>query len=171
MFMAVQLVEVTSDDLPLIDRWLRADHVRRYWGEPETNLQLLRKPPAKGNWRALIESDGSKVGLVLWQHPTRLELDEAGLFDVPESVVDIDIMIGEAFMTGQGVGSAAIRLVAEAVLADPAVPFVIAATSVENRVSQRAFAKAGFSRDREFDDIPSGRCVLMVRHRQQPPGG
>ena len=171
MFMAVQLVEVTSDDLPLIDRWLRADHVRRYWGEPETNLQLLRKPPAKGNWRALIEADGGKVGLVLWQHPTRHELDEAGLFDVPESVIDIDIMIGEASLTGQGAGSAAIRLVAETVLADPAVPFVIAATSVENRVSQRAFAKAGFSSDRVFDDVPSGRYVLMVRHRQQPPRG
>lgn len=171
MPMDVRLVDVTSDDLPLVDRWLRADHVRRYWGEPETNLQALREPPAKGNWRALIEADGRRVGLVLWQHPTRRELDEAGLLDVPESVIDIDIMIGEASRTGQGVGSAAIRLVAEAVLADPEVPFVIAAASVGNLASQRAFAKAGFSSDREFDDGPGGRCVLMVRHRREPPRG
>lgn len=165
--MDVRLLDVTNEHLPLVERWLRADHVRRYWGEPEENARLLREPPT-GTWRALIEADGRNVGLVLWQHPTRQELDQAGLHDIPERVIDIDIMIGEASETGRGVGSAAIRLVAEAALADPAVPFVIAATMVDNKASQRAFAKAGFRNDREFDDVPSGRCVLMTRHRERP---
>lgn len=163
----VKLVEVTREDLSLIEGWLRADHVRRYWGEPEGNIRLLHNPPARTR-RALIEADGHKVGLVQWQHPTRPELDEAGLHDVPESVIDIDIMIGETAETGQGIGPAAIRLVAEAALADPAVPFVIAAAMVENTASLRAFAKAGFRREREFDDVPSGRCVLMIRDRLRP---
>jgi RimJ/RimL family protein N-acetyltransferase len=127
---------------------------------------MLRDPPSDGHWRALIETDGRKVGLVLWQHPTRQELDEAGLIDIPESAIDIDIMIGERTEAGRGVGSAAIRLVADAVLSDPTVPFVIAATLIDNLASQRAFAKAGFRSDREFDDVPSGRYVLMVRHRE-----
>ncbi len=168
--MKVRLLDVNSADLPLIEGWLRADHVRRYWGAPEENTRLLHEPPAGGHWRALIEAEGRKVGLVLWQHPTRQELDEAGLHDVPESVIDIDIMIGEAAENGRGVGSAAIRLVADNALADPAVPFAIAASAVDNRASQRAFAKAGFRNDREFDDVPSGRCVLMVRHRQRLEG-
>ncbi|MCC7382688.1 MAG: GNAT family N-acetyltransferase [Deltaproteobacteria bacterium] len=162
----VRLLDVTSSDLPLIERWLREDHVRRFWGEPEENTRLLREPPATGSGRAIIEADGRKVGLVLWQHPTRRELDEAGLHDVPESVIDIDIMIGEAAHVGRGVGPAAIRSVAEAALADASVPFVIAGTLIENQRSQRAFAKAGFRSDREFDDVPSGRCVLMVRRRE-----
>lgn len=33
-----------------------------------------------------------------------------------------------------------------------------------NLASQRAFAKAGFRTAREFDDVPNGRYVLMVRH-------
>jgi hypothetical protein len=103
MAMDVRLVDVTTDDMPLFERWLHADHVRRYWGEPEENTRLLRELPT-GTWRALIEADGRKVGLVLWQHPTRKELDEAGLHDVPEIVIDIDIMIGEAAETGRGVG-------------------------------------------------------------------
>ena len=164
--MEVRLIGVTSSDLPLIERWLREDHVRRYWGEPEENTRLLREPPSGGSWRAVIEADGRKVGLVLWQHPSRRELDEAGLQDVPESVIDIDIMIGEAADVGRGVGPAAIRIVAEAALADSRVPFVIAATLIGNQPSQRAFAKAGFRSDREFDDVPSGRCVLMVRRRE-----
>lgn len=164
--MEVRLLDVTNDDLSLIERWLRAGHVRRYWGESEENACLLREPPAERHWRAIIEADGHKVGLVLWQHPTRQELDEAGLHDIPESVIDIDIMIGEAAKVGRGIGTAAIRLVADAALADPSVPFVIAATVVGNTASQRAFAKAGFRNDREFDDVPSGRFVLMVRYRQ-----
>ncbi|QVL48300.1 MAG: GNAT family N-acetyltransferase [Thiocapsa sp.] len=162
----VRLRDVTSDDLPLIERWLHADHVRRTWGDPEENMRLLRDAPADGSWRAMIEAAGRAVGLVLWQHPTRRELDEAGLIDIPETVIDIDIMIGERGEVGKGVGSAAIRLVAELALSDPAVPFVIAAALVDNHASQRAFAKAGFRNDRAFDDVPSGRCVLMSRPRQ-----
>jgi len=162
----VRLTNIGLDDLPLIERWLRADHVRRYWGDPDENIRLLRTAPAPGNWRAIIESGGRKVGLVLWQHPTRRELDEAGLINVPESVIDIDIMIGEEDATGRGVGTAAIGLVAESALADPSVPFVIAASSIDNHVSQRAFIKAGFEIDREFDDVPNGRFVLMVKRRE-----
>ena len=165
--MNVRLRDVANEDLPLIEQWLHADHVRSTWGDPDVNIQLLRDSPANGHWRAIIEADGREVGLVLWQHPTRKELDEAGLIDIPESVIDIDIMIGESNEVGRGAGSTAIRLVAEAALSDPDVPFVIAAILLDNLASQRAFAKAGFRSARQFDDVPSGRCVLMVRHRQE----
>jgi RimJ/RimL family protein N-acetyltransferase len=164
--MNIHLRDVTNDDMPLIERWLHADHVRSTWGDPDTNLQLLREVPANGNWRAIIEVDGRKVGLILWQHPTRRELDEASLIDIPESVIDIDIMIGENTVVGRGVGSSAIRLVAEAALSDSSVPFVMACAQLDNLASQGAFAKAGFSSDRVFNDVPSGQYVLMVRHRQ-----
>ena len=117
--------------------------------------------------RAIIEADVHKAGLVLWQHPTRQELDVAGLTDIPESVIDIDIMIGECDAAGRGVGSATLRLVAQTALADPAVPLVMGCARSDNLVSQRAFARAGFRRDREFDDVPNGRHVLMVCHRKQ----
>lgn len=164
--MALHLRDITSDDLPLIDQWLQADHVRSTWGDPDANRRLLHEPPAQGNWRAIIEADGRPVGLVLWQHPTREELDLAGLSDVPTSVIDIDIMIGERDALGRGLGSRAIGAVADAALSDPAVPFVMACARLDNLASQRAFAKAGFRRDREFDDVPDGRYVLMVRHRR-----
>ena len=163
--MDVRLTDAGPDDLPLIERWLQAEDVSRYWGGAEENVKLLRAEAGAGQWRAVIEVDGRKAGLVLWQHPTRRELDEAGLRDVPESVVDIDIMIGEADSRGRGAGSAAIRLVAGIALADQKVPYVIAAAEVDNRASQRAFEKAGFVVDREFDDVPYGRCVLMVKRR------
>jgi RimJ/RimL family protein N-acetyltransferase len=164
--MNLRLLQVTDDDLPLIEQWLHADHVRSAWGDPAANVRLLSEPPANGSWRAIIEADGRKVGLVLWQHPTREELDAAGLVDIPTSVIDIDIMIGELAALGRGLGSGAINLVAEIALSDPTVPFVMACAHLDNLASQRAFARAGFRQDREFDDVPDGRYVLRVRHRQ-----
>jgi hypothetical protein len=44
--MSLRLREVTNDDLPLIEQWLHADHVRTTWGDPGANLRLLNEPPA-----------------------------------------------------------------------------------------------------------------------------
>lgn len=155
--MNLRLRDVTNDDLPLIERWLQADHVRSRWGDPGANLRLLRESPARGHWRVLIEAEGRDVGLVLWQHPTREELDLAGLADIPTRVIDIDILIGELGALGRGLGSGAIDRVVEAALCDPDVPFVMACVGLDNPASQRAFAKAGFRKDRVFDDVPHGR--------------
>lgn len=163
--MDIRIRDLAKRDLPMVGQWLNAEHVRGAWGDPEANLRLLSEPPAGGHWRAIIEADGRAVGLVMWQHPTREELDVASLNDIPTSVIDIDIMIGEIDALGRGIGSGAIRLVAEAVLSDPAVPFVIGCAHVDNHVSQGAFRKAGFRKDREFDDVPNGLYALMVRDR------
>jgi len=165
--MSLRLRDITDDDLPLVEQWLHADHVRTMWGDPAANLRLLNEPPALGDRRAVIEADGRDVGIVLWQHPTREELDVAGLADIPTSVIDIDIMIGALDALGRGLGSGAIDLVAEVALSDPTVPFVMACARLDNLASQRAFARAGFRKDREFDDVPNGLHVLMVRRRQE----
>lgn len=167
--MRLRLRDVANDDLPLIEQWLHTEHVRGTWGDPSANLRLLREPPVGGNRRAIIEADGHDVGIVLWQHPTREELDVAGLADIPTSAIDIDIMIGEFDALGQGLGSDAISLVADLALSDPTVPFVMACARLENLASQRAFAKAGFRKDREFDDLPNGLHVLLVRSRREGP--
>ena len=163
----VHLRDVTDADRPLIYQWLQADHVRSMWGDPEDNLPLVSAPPAPGHWRAIIEADGQRVGMVLWQHPTRQELDVAGLMDIPTRVIDIDIMIGEPSAVGVGIGSSTIRQVAEVALSDPTVPFVMGCVRPDNLASQHAFAKAGFRQDREFDDVPYGRHVLMIRYRPE----
>ena len=165
--MNLSIRQVTNDDLPLIERWLHASHVCETWGDPDENLRLLSGSPGIGQDRAVIELEGREIGLVQWQHPSREELDLAGLTDIPTCAIDIDIMIGEADALGRGLGSNAIRLVAEAALTDPTVPFVMACVRLDNLPSQRAFAKAGFRMDRQFDDIPNGIHVLMVRHRKE----
>jgi RimJ/RimL family protein N-acetyltransferase len=160
----VQLTAPTGVDDGIVREWMKADHVRRFWGDPCRNFRQYKQNDS-GSQQRIVMTDNRKVGLILWQHPTRRELDEAGLVDIPESVVDIDIMIGEADMVGRGIGSTAIRMVAEQSLMDKQVPFVIAATRTDNAASRQAFKKAGFATDREFDDPGYGRCVLMIRRK------
>ena len=98
---SVRLVSKTDRDQALIEEWLERDHVRQWWGEPQKALAELAE------WTgdtAIIEHVGRKVGFVCWCHPSRRELDEAGLVDVPTTVIDIDIMIGEEDALGTGVG-------------------------------------------------------------------
>jgi aminoglycoside 6'-N-acetyltransferase len=160
----VQLTKPTGADEVIVRKWMEAEHVQRFWGDPRKNFEQYKLNEV-GSQQRIIETGDRQVGLILWQHPTRRELDEAGLEDIPESVVDIDIMIGEPDMVGKGIGSKAIWLVAEQSLADVSVPSVIAATRTDNAASRRAFEKAGFILDREFDDPGYGRCVLMIRRR------
>jgi len=51
---------------------------------------------------ALIVADGMPVGHLCWQKPTRQELEAADPTDLPEGLVDIDILIGEPELPGQG---------------------------------------------------------------------
>jgi len=161
---AVRLVAVGDGERPLIERWLRQEHVRRWWGDPEVAArELAARPDAAPS--AIIEAGGGKVGLVVWGRPSRDELEAAGLADIDPAALDVDIMIGEPTALYRGIGCEALRLVVAAALSDPAVPYLIAATVVGNDAAVRAFTKAGFRVDREFADPEYGACLLLRRDR------
>jgi len=144
----------------LVASWLRQPHVSRWWGDPEKVAQELSLPPSGGG-EALIATDGVPVGYVRWQVPARKELDAAGLHEVPDDVVDIDIAIGEVDHLGHGIGSRALAMLRERLVKDGAV-MVMLATSVDNTRAVRAYEKAGFSRRREFIDTDGGEYWLLV---------
>ena len=155
----VHLIPMEEADIPLLETWLHREHIRRWWGDPEENLAQLRA------WQggiALIEADGYMVGCVCWSFPTRRELDEAGLTEIPTTVIDIDIMIGEFAALGKGIGPSAIRLAVARIISEHEnVTAVMACSSVNNKASKKAFLKAGFRLEREFDDPVGGPFVLM----------
>jgi hypothetical protein len=160
----VRLRPLGEADAAPFASWLRQPHVRRWWGGAEETERKLAAARDRLR-RTIIEADGTPVGLLVWGHPTREELDEAGLAEVPESVIDVDVMIGEPAALGRGIGSAALRLLAAQALADPAVPYLIAAAAAGNDASLRAFVKAGFAIARTFDDPAAGPCLLLRHDR------
>ncbi len=148
------------DSLRLRD-WLRRPHVARWWGDPQRHLESLLR--CSHETHAIIVVDGAPVGYLRWQRrPPQDELEAAKLTDLPEDLVDIDILIGESEVVGQGVGPRALGLLLDRLRADPLASFAGLATSVSNEHAIRAFEKAGFRLFREFQDPESGPCRYMV---------
>lgn len=146
-------------DRPLLERWLRSPHVVRWWGTPEQHLTALAQ--RSRNTHAVITADGSPVGYLCWQRPSPSELEAAGFTDLPEDLVDIDILIGEPEFLGRGVGPRAL-VVLLAKLRGEGVGFAGLGTSTSNRVAIRSYEKAGFRLFRDFEDSESGPCKYMV---------
>lgn len=147
---AVDLSTFDPDrDLSLVTAWLHRSHVARWWGDPEQVLAAVRQHPVATE--ALINVNGRPVGFVCWQTPPREELEAAGLSDLPDDLVDIDILIGEPDALGQGIGPAALSHVLARLRAE-GVRLVGLGTAVANRHALRAFEKAGFRPFRDFQE-------------------
>ncbi len=170
---ALPRLELTPFDparhIRVIERWVRAPHVARWWGVPAATLpEVLERPVGGGD--ALIVTANSPVGYIRWQGHDRADLDEAGLHEIPiEGTIDIDIAIGERAQLGRGLGPLAIMRVLQRVAADPTLRTATICSSVDNHAALKAYARAGFERVREFDDPVGGRFWLMTfalrRHR------
>jgi aminoglycoside 6'-N-acetyltransferase len=146
--------------------WLYQPHVSRWWGNPQRAMEdaRLRSPDTS----ALIVADGTHVGYLCWQTPTRDERELAGLIDLPEGLVDIDVLIGESDLIDRGVGSRALGLLLDRLRADPQVSVAGVGTSVSNKRAIRAFQKAGFRLYREFEDPEFGSCWYMIVEVRDP---
>lgn len=150
----------------LLGEWLRRPHVARWWGEAET--ALARDPgEVDGSGEAFILHGGRPVGYVRWQRVLRCDLDAAGLHEVPDDAVDIDILIGEAELTGRGIGPSALKLLLERLWRDPSIPLVGMSASAANERALRAYEKAGFRRRRRYDDPRWGPAWLMIAERTE----
>jgi len=146
-------------DLPLLERWLRSLHVVRWWGTPDQHLTALGQRST--DTHALITADGRPVGYLCWQRLSREEIEAAELTDLPEDLVDIDILIGEPDYLGCGVGPKALVLLLGR-LRSEGVGFAGVGTSDSNHVAIRAYEKAGFRFFKAFDEPESGPCRYMV---------
>jgi len=165
----VRLEEFDPDrDIDQVAAWVQAPHVARWWGDPKTQLAAVRKRPAEGGGDALIVADGVPVGYIRWERAPREELEAAGLGELPEGAVDIDIAIGEADYIGLGIGSRVLTQVAERLGSDATIPMIMIATSVENTLAIGAYEKAGFRRMSTFEDPEYGLMWLFEWERMRP---
>ncbi len=140
-------------DLALVALWAERPDVRRWWGDPGVALaDLVDRPPGSA---AMVAWGGRLVGVLCWQRPTRAELEEAGLTDLPAGLVDVDVLIGDPEARGRGLAAAALRRLCER-LRDQGVRWVGLATATANASALAAYAKAGFAPYRDFVENGEG---------------
>jgi aminoglycoside 6'-N-acetyltransferase len=147
----MQNVELNDYDekrhFALIASWLDRPHVNRWWGDSEHNLSKVHQRLAITG--AIIAVDRKPVGCLCWQTPSQAELKEANLDELPNDIVDVDIMIGESDSLGQGVGPEALRLLFER-LRVQGVSLVGVAAAVSNKRALKAYEKVGLRPFRDF---------------------
>ena len=131
----------------LITSWINRPHVVRWWGDPDHNLSEVYQRLAHTG--AIIAVNKKPVGYLCWQTPTKSELKEANLHELPNDIVDVDIMIGETDSLGQGVGPKALLLLFERLKAQ-GVSLVGVAVAVSNKHALKAYAKVGLRPFRDF---------------------
>jgi aminoglycoside 6'-N-acetyltransferase len=150
---------LTEADLPLVEEWLRREHVARWWRDDIGESIAEYRRALEGRERTdhyLIQVDGRPVGMIqtylVSDYPEWEEVVQVGA-----GVAGVDLMIGEADMIGAGLGP---RVLAQftrvVVFARTGVDAVVATVEEPNRRSWRAFEKAGFRhvRDVEEDGLP-----------------
>lgn len=124
-----------EDDLPLLRAWLERDHVRRWWREPIEH-ELSEDPSG----RFVIVVDGRKARMIQ-------------SYDG-----EVDLLIGEEDMIGQGLGPEVISRFASEI---PKRDVLVATVEEGNRRSWRAFEKAGFRHVHDVEE--DGRPHRLMR--------
>ena len=144
----------------LLRDWLNRPHVARWWGDPQRALEMSLRQSR--NACAIIAVNRTPVGYICWQTLSQDERKAAGLTDLSADCVDIDILVGDPEVVGQGIGTAALSLLLERLRSEGIAEVAGVGTSVANQDAIRAFEKAGFSLFREFQDPEFGLSQYMT---------
>ncbi len=145
----------------LLAEWLARPHVARWFPELDAWVEAALNPSHDGA-QALLVHGARPIGYLRWRRVSKETLDALGLFEIPAGSVDIDILIGEADGVGRGHGPAALARLVETLRRDATIPLIGLSPSIDNVAAQRAYAKAGFRKTREYDAPGFGRCALVV---------
>jgi aminoglycoside 6'-N-acetyltransferase len=146
-------------DLPMLERWLRAPEVVRWWGDPGEQAALLQQDLDEPAMVMRIVSFAGRpfayaqdYAVHTWPQPH--------FADLPAGARAIDTFIGEPDMIGRGHGGAYLRLLAARLRAEGA-PIVAIDPDLDNVRALRAYAKAGFYGSTVVDST-EGPAMLMI---------
>ena len=170
-------------DLPLVATWLAEPHLQRWWRDPRASDRVEEK------YRPRLEgAEPTEMFTILWQgapvgfaqryllrdHPSWEEaLRSTGL--AFGEAAGIDYAIGDAELTGHGIGSLVVSSFSRALLADrPEVEEIVVTPQADNAASCRVLEKAGYERrwtgTLDSDDpADSGPAALYVLERSSVP--
>lgn len=149
----------TTDDLPRLRRWLHAPEVKRWWGDPRHEFELLRSDLNEPRMRMRIVCFNGRPFAYAQDYEVH-SWPQPHLAHLPQGSCAIDSFIGSPSKIGCGHGQAYLRLLAERLCAEGA-PLVAIDPAIDNVRARRAYEKAGF-RVEATVATESGSAVLML---------
>jgi aminoglycoside 6'-N-acetyltransferase len=156
-----QFRPVSTEDLPMVRRWLETPHVAQWWHDPDEQFALVSEDldhPAMNQF--IVTADDRPFAYLQCYDPAAWPNN--GLGAHPDGTRGIDQFIGVPDMVDQGHGSALIRTFVDGLL-EAGIPLVVTDPDPANIRAVRAYEKAGFQKVRPVN-TPDGRALLMVRN-------
>jgi aminoglycoside 6'-N-acetyltransferase len=167
----IEFPPLAEADLPLVEEWLRREHVKRWWRDDiDESLAEYRRTIdcREPTDHFLIAFDDRPIGMIqtylVSDYP---EWDE--VVRVGAGVAGVDLIIGEVELIGVGLDPRVlVQFARDVVFARAGVDAVVATVEEPNHRSWRAFEKAGFRyvRDVEEDGLPH-RLMRLDRTAQR----
>lgn len=161
----VALVALRGENLPLVERWLHAEHVRRWWSHPvELEMaEIARYLEGGGVAPFLAWAEARPIGYLQIYHANPEEF--WARHELPIETFGLDLFIGEADALGRGCGPRLIRLALRRLFAMPEVARVHIDPDPANAAAIRAYEKAGFRKAGKIG-TPDGPALYMTFERQ-----
>ena len=154
---------LTEGHLDTFRNWLRQDHVKRFWQEPEDPVEFrekfLSKLSTRGVRSFIFSKDQTPVGYIQYYEASKIG---GGWWESePPGTYGIDLLIGSADHLGSRLGSVVIKEFIDFLRAEEDdVASVIIDPDPGNSRAIRSFEKAGFAREKEIV-TPNGPALLM----------
>jgi aminoglycoside 6'-N-acetyltransferase len=139
--MAVTFIPVTEAHRGLLLEWLRADHCREWWNDPDEELKLIYDGSGEHEpYLACFDSKPIAYIQAWWpsKHP-----DLGWQHEMPMTTRGIDISIGDAGNLNKGYGSMIVKQFAEKLFIEGATRLIID-PDLKNSRAIAAYRKAGF---------------------------
>jgi len=157
-----------AKDLTRLRGWLNTPEVRRWWGNPSEQFELLRGDLNEPLMTMRIVSFNGRPIAYAQDYDVH-SWPQPHLAHLPKGSRAIDSFIGWPSLIGRGHGRANLRLLAEWLCADSA-PLVAIDPSEWNLRAQRAYERAGFRVEARVV-TEAGPVTLMLYEPQRATGG
>ncbi len=152
----------------MLRQWLQTPEVAQWWGDPDHELDLIRRDLDSGNITNLIVAfDGRPFAYA--QHYDLHDWPQAHLDHLASGTRAIDTFIGVPEMLGAGHGAAFLRALACSLLEDGAKGVVIDPVP-HNARARRAYEKAGFTLVEEHQTEDGPAIVMHFVPEGRQPG-
>lgn len=154
----VALRPIVEGDRFRLRRWLAEPHVALWFGSRgAAEAAVMVAQQSETALVRIIEHDGEAIG-----YAHALDLGDRQL---PPGTWSADVFIGVPEWRGQGLGAAALALLAEEVFTTTLATGLGVRVAVRNEQAVRAVEKMGFGWQAVMEDALLGPCWLLVARR------
>lgn len=146
----IRLRRFQTEDIPIFKEWLKKDHVKKWYTEPEDWVAEVTLRDSIFSWitHFIVEWEEKPIGF--GQFYKCLDANEACYANIPQTgTYSIDYLIGETDFLGKGYGKKTVQLLTEMIFRFSDSKRIVVQPEPENRGSCKALLANGYVFDED----------------------